>query len=741
MMLKTGFSAMSGVVTVTNLHVRDVIDGIRLPWIFALSAMVLCWADNAAGQTNERRPGVTSGADDFPTLDLPKLSGDAPAADRSSKGRTLPPAEAAPSESRRRPIVPLEESRTLDPVDPRSFDEPDSRSPGGSLIRRQPRDPFDRPVENPLPDEFPASDRNRPQQPNTQPESEGFDWTLQPLSIADIGIGSEWQLKHAPWVFEHGKANLTETEIQDYIELIRLAGYRRQTPMRFPEGVNVTSMWESAFYKYEEARRQAWLNGIFTLQQRSDSTTDPFGSGSAVFSKADLTFNSTGPKRYSLQLDMKSHPADFVGRPVVLYGLFKPFGSVELKAVKTIEGEDSVYRLQRGYLWNLQNTETIAMVDAISYVDAESQNKPSQAWRTENRVAVPVLVKGWFIKLWQKQPLLFTDVVRILSPRPYDSYIRDHVKSRVKVRDDEGWLFYETLRQLQLTRRDYQESIALKEQQIRVAELLKDVQRKAVTEKQTLEQQFRNGAVSKNSDSKSMGYEERSRQLERQLAVRESRYQKYQAQPETFPMFVDVFQNPDRWQGRLVTLRGHVRRVSTYPGDATLFDGQPLHELWLFTDDSQHNPAVIVTPTLPRDFPTSADAVDSVSVTGCFFKMYVYRSQAENRLAPLFLAGSVTWSPTDDQILQLAKDGHIAKTTALFRTAQAQHSRVSDTMILMFGFLLLIMAMTAWGHVQRDRREQKRLMALVDERPDFRQTSQDLFSGPFADPRIESSRG
>ena len=62
-------------------------------------------------------------------------------------------------------------------------------------------------------------------------------------------------------------------------------------------------------------------------------------------------------------------------------------------------------------------------------------------------------------------------------------------------------------------------------------------------------------------------------------------------------------------------------------------------------------------------------------------------------------------------------------------------------MVLLLGFVTLLVAMTIWGRVQRDRRERRRILSVVDERPDFRQTSQDLFSGPFADPRIEPTRG
>jgi hypothetical protein len=185
-----------------------------------------------------------------------------------------------------------------------------------------------------------------------------------------------------------------------------------------------------------------------------------------------------------------------------------------------------------------------------------------------------------------------------------------------------------------------------------------------------------------------------------------------------------------------------VRRVTSHEGDSAMFGGQPLHELWLFTDDSQHNPTVIVTPTLPDEFPRNADDIDSVTVTGCLFKMYVYRSQNESRLAPLLLAGRIDWKPTNDQILVLGDGGHMAKGSLLLATAKKNSGNpVSDTMLLLFGFIALLATMTVWGRVQRDRRERDRLKLLVDERPDFRQTSQDMYSGPFAESRYEPTRG
>ena len=364
------------------------------------------------------------------------------------------------------------------------------------------------------------------------------------------------------------------------------------------------------------------------------------------------------------------------------------------------------------------------------------------AWPVEQRISYPVLIKGWFVKRMGEQPLVYCDVVRVLTPRPYDEYIHDNVRSRRRVSDDESWLYYETLRQLQITSAGIQAGLALADQQQRVEELMREVHEKGTADSTLLQNALRDGTLGDTDPQHNRTFQARLTRLERQLDQRLNRYREYQQQPEKFPMFVDVFQHPDRWQGHLVTLRGHVRRATSHEGDPAMFNGQPLHELWLFTDDSQHNPTVIVTPSLPDEFPRNADVVDSVTVTGCLFKMYVYKSQNENRIAPLLLAGRIEWNPSDDQILALGDGGHLVQGSRLLAAAKANSGRpVSDTMLLLFGFVTLLATMTVWGRVQRDRREHQRLMRLVDERPDFRQTSQDIYSGPFAESRFEPTRG
>ena len=367
------------------------------------------------------------------------------------------------------PPLPDFPSLTEDEVPLRSPLEPEPRVQPRARIRPETRDPSTPrfpPALNPLDEDVPFSPR-RPSgsvRPSTgiDPDAErnvlpgtnaddltsdgAFNWSLQPVSVADIEIGKEWD-------FAHGKPNLSESEEDNYVELIRAALARRTlAPSQLPENANVTSAWETAFYRYAEVRRQAWENGKVQLSASLPELSDPNDIATRrIISTTDHSSDLPQIKNYSLQLDMQSHPRDFVGRPVVLYGMFTPLGPKELQARRTLEGEERLITLQRGILRNFVTQEMIAMVDAISYVDPQSQNQPSSAWPIDKRVAMPVMVKGWFVKLWQRQPLVFSDVVRVLTPRPYDEYVRDHVRSRRKVNDDESWLYHETLRQLQLT--------------------------------------------------------------------------------------------------------------------------------------------------------------------------------------------------------------------------------------------------------------------------------------------------
>lgn len=138
---------------------------------------------------------------------------------------------------------------------------------------------------------------------------------------------------------------------------------------------------------------------------------------------------------------------------------------------------------------------------------------------------------------------------------------------------------------------------------------------------------------------------------QRDLAA-EFRQDRYEAHPknrrrpvEQFPTFVDLFRHPAEYRGRPVTLHGYFRRLVTYDPGKNDQGYEQLYEGWLYADDAQGNPAVVIFTEKPEGLPISGDLSEEVTVTGYFFKMYGYQAHDTTRRAPLLLAQTVRWRP------------------------------------------------------------------------------------------------
>jgi hypothetical protein len=109
--------------------------------------------------------------------------------------------------------------------------------------------------------------------------------------------------------------------------------------------------------------------------------------------------------------------------------------------------------------------------------------------------------------------------------------------------------------------------------------------------------------------------------------------------------FAQFAAKPDEYRGTLVRLRGHVRRMTVIQAPANAHGFQELYEGWLFTEESQDNPYVIVVSRLPDGFPRGGNVLEEISFTGYFLKLWSYRSGDGNRYAPLLLGSRVVWHP------------------------------------------------------------------------------------------------
>jgi hypothetical protein len=351
----------------------------------------------------------------------------------------------------------------------------------------------------------------------------------------------------------------------------------------------------------------------------------------------------------------------------------------------------------------------------------------NDAWRTQ--AEVPVLVKGWVVKNWKdNHPLIYCESLRLIAPRPHVDLVRANTVDKRRLRDEETWLYYETLKQLELTSNRLQADIADAALQQRIDRLMGDIIDTSKADLVKLSDALTNGSVSEEVHSR------RRAALQRRLDQRLTRYKECRKSPEEFQTYVDMYQHPEAWHGDLVTLRGHVRHVVSYPGDEILFGGKELHELWLFTDDSQHNPAVIVTPNLPKDFPLNAEVIDYVTVTGCFFKRYVYGSQDTDRIAPLILASQVTWRPTVDQVQDMVAAGLVsAGSPRAARAAAIADDKTSETAMLLTAFVGLMILMVLWGRAQREERDRVHLRKLVNDVPVFENSTVDRYASLLTD--------
>ncbi len=115
------------------------------------------------------------------------------------------------------------------------------------------------------------------------------------------------------------------------------------------------------------------------------------------------------------------------------------------------------------------------------------------------------------------------------------------------------------------------------------------------------------------------------------------------------PVFVDLFktfeEDPEIYRGQPVTLTGTMRKLRQVTVDPLNNYGiETLYEAWVFDQDSQSNPTVVVFTENPADLPQGDEINVPVRVTGFVFKMYGYKSRDEkhpDRLAPMLIAKSV----------------------------------------------------------------------------------------------------
>jgi hypothetical protein len=109
--------------------------------------------------------------------------------------------------------------------------------------------------------------------------------------------------------------------------------------------------------------------------------------------------------------------------------------------------------------------------------------------------------------------------------------------------------------------------------------------------------------------------------------------------------FAHLVKAPARYRGQLIFLRGHLRRFTEIPAPANSEGFEQLYEGWLFTEESQANPYVIIVSRVPQGMPLGGGVLEDVSFAGYFFKLWKYWAADGERFAPLLIGHRVTWHP------------------------------------------------------------------------------------------------
>ncbi len=103
-----------------------------------------------------------------------------------------------------------------------------------------------------------------------------------------------------------------------------------------------------------------------------------------------------------------------------------------------------------------------------------------------------------------------------------------------------------------------------------------------------------------------------------------------------YSLFGDLLKQPGESSGLAFTLRGHIRRLEQIDTIKEQEKARPVYEAWLFTEDSQGHPWLVLTTEIPADLAPGTDLNERVEVTGYFIKLATYQAQDARRVVPMF---------------------------------------------------------------------------------------------------------
>ncbi len=133
------------------------------------------------------------------------------------------------------------------------------------------------------------------------------------------------------------------------------------------------------------------------------------------------------------------------------------------------------------------------------------------------------------------------------------------------------------------------------------------------------------------------------RQLLELLHQREA--SELEKQSEGLVSYGQLFRQSGAYRGRLITVRGQLRRAERIPMPANAWGQRYYYQTWLQPADHPSNPIQIYCLELPEGFPLGLQIQEEVEITGFYFKRVAYQARDGLRTAPTLVAKTVRWFP------------------------------------------------------------------------------------------------
>ncbi|HEY4263301.1 MAG TPA: hypothetical protein VGM98_24275 [Schlesneria sp.] len=102
--------------------------------------------------------------------------------------------------------------------------------------------------------------------------------------------------------------------------------------------------------------------------------------------------------------------------------------------------------------------------------------------------------------------------------------------------------------------------------------------------------------------------------------------------------FTQLCEQPNKYRGKLISMRLHVRRVLKYDAPVNPLELQDVYEAWGWTDESKSFPYVVVFSQCPEGLPIGTEVQGEANFVGYFLKvMRVDGAKNNARGAPLLI--------------------------------------------------------------------------------------------------------